>query len=59
MVFTYNGKSLKKSKEFLKNARAYLRKGRYARGMMMMMMINFISVSGLPAGHVRPTNRGH
>ena len=27
--------------------------------MMMMMMINFISVSGLLAGHVRPTNRGH
>ena len=25
--------------------------------MMMMMMINFISVSGLLAGHVRPTNR--
>ena len=27
--------------------------------MMMMMMINIISVSGLLAGHVRPTNRGH
>ena len=27
--------------------------------MMMMMMINFISVSGLLAGHVRPTNMGH
>ena len=27
--------------------------------MMMMMMINFISVSGLLAGHVRPTKRGH
>ena len=26
--------------------------------MMMMMMINFISVSGLLVGHVRPTNRG-
>ena len=22
-------------------------------------IINFISVPGLPAGHVRPTNRGH
>ena len=27
--------------------------------MYMMMMINFISVSGLLADHVRPTNRGH
>ena len=27
--------------------------------MMMMMMINFILVSGLLAGHVRPTNMGH
>ena len=27
--------------------------------MMMMMMINIISVSGLLAGHVRPTNMGH
>ena len=30
-----------------------------AENVMMMMMINFISVSGLLAGHVRPTNRGH
>ena len=27
--------------------------------MVMMMIINFISVSDLLAGHVRPTNRGH
>ena len=29
------------------------------RSLEMMMMINFISVSSLLAGHVRPTNRGH
>ena len=30
MAFTYKRKSLKESYEFLKYARAYLRKGRYA-----------------------------
>jgi len=34
-------------------------KNRHVMMMMMMMMIHFISVSGLLAGHVRPTNRGH
>ena len=32
MAFTCNRKSLKKSYQFLKYARAYLRKGRYAPG---------------------------